>query len=136
MYDLIHNVAIEIYSRGRGTVNVVNNTVEAGPAGNADFPGFSCAVTRCNVFNNHWITTHRTPEGECGAQLGRIIHKPSGRSLGYGALAADAAKITPDKEPEIKTPAQWTLAGTSKPRLDVPLKVEIGWGANWADAHA
>ena len=51
------------------------------------------------------------------------MHKPTGRSLGYGALAADAAKITPDKEPEIKAPEQWTLAGTPKPRLDVPLKI-------------
>ena len=47
----------------------------------------------------------------------------SGRSLGYGALAADAAKITPDKEPAIKTPEQYTLVGTPKPRLDMPLKI-------------
>ncbi|MBV8118693.1 MAG: xanthine dehydrogenase family protein molybdopterin-binding subunit, partial [Alphaproteobacteria bacterium] len=62
-------------------------------------------------------------EGECEAKLGLVIHKLSGRSLGYGALAADAAKITPDKEPEIKAPEQWTLAGTPKPRLDVPDKI-------------
>jgi isoquinoline 1-oxidoreductase beta subunit len=63
------------------------------------------------------------PEGECEAKLGRVIHKPSGRSLGYGAITADAAKITPAKEPEIKTPERWTLAGTPKPRLDVPDKI-------------
>jgi isoquinoline 1-oxidoreductase subunit beta len=63
------------------------------------------------------------PESECEAKLSQVIHKPSGRSLGYGALAADAAKITPDREPAIKTPEQWTLVGTPKPRLDVPLKV-------------
>ena len=63
------------------------------------------------------------PETECEARLGTVRHKPSGRSLGYGALAADAAKVTPDKEPEIKAPEQWTLAGTPKPRLDVPLKI-------------
>jgi len=63
------------------------------------------------------------PEAECDAKLGKVTHMPSGRSLGYGALAADAAKITPDKEPQIKAPEQYTLAGTPKPRLDVPLKI-------------
>ena len=63
------------------------------------------------------------PETECEAKQGRVVHKPSGRSLGYGALAADAAGITPDREPRIKTPAEWTLIGTPKPRLDVPPKV-------------
>ena len=62
-------------------------------------------------------------EAECQARLGQVIHKPSGHNLGYGTLAADAAKITPDKEPELKAPGQWTLAGTSKPRLDVPAKI-------------
>jgi isoquinoline 1-oxidoreductase beta subunit len=63
------------------------------------------------------------PEAECEARLGQVIHQPSGRRFGYGALAADAAKITPDEEPALKTPDQWTLAGTPKPRLDVPSKV-------------
>jgi isoquinoline 1-oxidoreductase subunit beta len=62
-------------------------------------------------------------ETECEAKQGRVVHKPSGRSLGYGAVAADAAGITPDHEPRLKTPAEWTLIGTPKPRLDVPPKV-------------
>ncbi|MGH7063570.1 MAG: molybdopterin cofactor-binding domain-containing protein, partial [Stellaceae bacterium] len=63
------------------------------------------------------------PEAECEAKLGKVTHKSSGRSFGYGVLAADAAGITPGKEPAIKAPEQWTLAGTPKPRLDVPLKI-------------
>jgi isoquinoline 1-oxidoreductase subunit beta len=63
------------------------------------------------------------PAAECEARLGRVTHKPSGRSLGYGALVADAAGIALEEEPQIKTPAQWTLAGTPKPRLDVPAKI-------------
>jgi isoquinoline 1-oxidoreductase beta subunit len=63
------------------------------------------------------------PKAECEAKLGQVIHKLTGRSLGYGALAADAAKITPEREPELKAPAQWSLAGTPKPRLDVPAKI-------------
>jgi isoquinoline 1-oxidoreductase subunit beta len=74
------------------------------------------------------------PASECEAKLSRITHKPSGRSLGYGALAADAAKIRLDKEPDIKPPEQFTLAGTPKPRLDVPLKVN-GTAAYGIDAR-
>jgi isoquinoline 1-oxidoreductase beta subunit len=63
------------------------------------------------------------PEAECEAKLGKVAHKPTGRSLGYGALAADATKIALDKEPAIKPPEAFTLAGTPKPRLDVPPKI-------------
>ena len=63
------------------------------------------------------------PEAECAAKQGHVVHKPSARTLGYGALAADAARITPATEPAIKSPAEWTLIGTPKPRLDVPPKV-------------
>ena len=52
-----------------------------------------------------------------------MIHTPTGRTFGYGALAADAAKITLAQEPAIKDPLAFTLAGTPKPRLDVPLKI-------------
>jgi isoquinoline 1-oxidoreductase subunit beta len=61
--------------------------------------------------------------GECEAKQSKVTHKATGRSLGYGALAADAAKVKLDKEPEIKTPEQYTLIGTPRPRLDVPLKI-------------
>src|SRR5207237_4758591 len=59
----------------------------------------------------------------CEAKLSKVAHKPTGRSLGYGALAADATKIALDKEPAIKPPEAFTLAGTPKPRLDVPPKI-------------
>jgi isoquinoline 1-oxidoreductase subunit beta len=62
-------------------------------------------------------------EAECEARLSKVTHKPTGRSFGYGALAADAAKIALDKEPDIKPPEKFTLAGTPKARLDVPLKI-------------
>ncbi|HET6222957.1 MAG TPA: molybdopterin cofactor-binding domain-containing protein, partial [Dongiaceae bacterium] len=41
---------------------------------------------------------------ECEARNGQVIHAASNRSLGYGALAADAAKVTLASEPAIKTP--------------------------------
>ena len=53
-----------------------------------------------------------------------VTHKPTGRTVNYGALAADAAKVTlVAKEPEIKTPDQFTLIGKSQARLDTKVKV-------------
>src|SRR5438477_5332545 len=51
------------------------------------------------------------PASECVARQGKVIHQSSNRSLGYGALAADAARITLDHEPAIKTPDQYQLIG-------------------------
>jgi isoquinoline 1-oxidoreductase beta subunit len=60
---------------------------------------------------------------ECVARQGTVLHEASSRSLGYGALAGDAAKITLAQEPAIKTPDQYTLIGKPMARLDTPLKI-------------
>ena len=59
---------------------------------------------------------------ECEALKGRVTHKPTARSMTYGMLARDAAKVTLAAEPVIKTPEQFTLAGTRQPRLDSTVK--------------
>ena len=61
--------------------------------------------------------------GDCEAANSKVLHTVSGRSLDYGALAADAAKIKLDREPAIKTPDQFKLIGKTLPRLDTPLKI-------------
>ena len=63
------------------------------------------------------------PKSECEADNSKVLHKASGRSLDYGALAADAAKIKLDKEPAIRTPDQFKLIGKTVARLDTPLKI-------------
>ena len=60
---------------------------------------------------------------ECQVSDGKVTHSASGKSLNYGALAADAAKITLAQEPAIKTPDQYTLIGKPTARLDTPAKV-------------
>jgi isoquinoline 1-oxidoreductase subunit beta len=60
---------------------------------------------------------------ECEARNGQVLHSASGRSLGYGALAADAAQVTLDAEPAIKTPDQYTLIGQPTARLDTTVKI-------------
>ncbi|MCU0620390.1 MAG: xanthine dehydrogenase family protein molybdopterin-binding subunit [Gemmatimonadales bacterium] len=56
----------------------------------------------------------------CRAERGRVLHDASGRALGYGELATEAARLpVPDGVP-LKDPSQWRLLGTPVQRLDVP----------------
>jgi len=64
------------------------------------------------------------PVSECEAANSTVTHKPSGRSVTFGKLAGQAAKIKLDKEPDIKTQDQFTLVGKPLPRLDTPVKVD------------
>jgi isoquinoline 1-oxidoreductase subunit beta len=82
--------------------------------------GASARARLVQAAANRW----NVPASECTAQNGQVIHKASNRSLTYGKLAADAAKITLDKEPAIKTPDQYKLVGKPLARLDTPVKVD------------
>ena len=65
------------------------------------------------------------PVTELTARDSVITHGPSGRTTTYGRVAQRAAQ-TPHPNPEtirIKSPDQWTLMGTERKNLDVPLKV-------------
>lgn len=56
---------------------------------------------------------------ECVAAQSVVTHQPSGRTLRYGELAADAAKVKLANEPAIKTPAQFTFLPRRMPRVDL-----------------
>jgi isoquinoline 1-oxidoreductase beta subunit len=65
------------------------------------------------------------PVTELTAKDSVITHTPTGRTTTYGRVAQQAAQ-TPHPHPEtirIKSPEQWTLMGTERKNLDVPLKV-------------
>jgi isoquinoline 1-oxidoreductase beta subunit len=68
-------------------------------------------------------TTWKVPATECYAENARIIHKPSGKSLGYGDLVEAAANLKVPENPELKDPKDFKILGKSAPRLDIPLKV-------------
>ena len=63
------------------------------------------------------------PAGQCEAQNSTITHRPSGRTLSFGAVADDAAKIEPPADVTLKPPAEWTLVGKPRRRLDVLDKI-------------
>ncbi|HLH91120.1 MAG TPA: xanthine dehydrogenase family protein molybdopterin-binding subunit [Xanthobacteraceae bacterium] len=64
-----------------------------------------------------------TATSDCAAHDSLIVHKPSGRTLRFGEIAAAAATITPPRSVRLKEPHEWTLIGTSRKRLDVADKV-------------
>src|SRR5262244_3435773 len=51
------------------------------------------------------------PAGECTVDKGVITHKASGRSITYGKVADAAAKLDPPKDPPLKNPKDWKIAG-------------------------
>jgi isoquinoline 1-oxidoreductase beta subunit len=60
------------------------------------------------------------PAGECNVGNGVISHEPSGRRTGFGRVAAAAAKLEPPKEPKLKEPKDWKIAGKPVARVDIP----------------
>lgn len=65
------------------------------------------------------------PEAELVAENSTVTHKPSGRKLTYGELAADAAMIKPPEVSalKLKEPKDWKVIGKPIKRLDVAMKV-------------
>jgi isoquinoline 1-oxidoreductase beta subunit len=59
----------------------------------------------------------------CRARDAAVIHVPTGRSLDYGELAADAARIPVPEAVALKRPEEFKLIGTPAKRLDAPAKV-------------
>src|SRR6202040_3390491 len=59
----------------------------------------------------------------CRAQGGEVLHAPTGRSIKYGELAADAARLPVPENVALKRPEDFKLIGTPAKRLDTPHKV-------------
>ncbi|MFT8469251.1 MAG: molybdopterin cofactor-binding domain-containing protein, partial [Acetobacter syzygii] len=68
----------------------------------------------------HW---QAKPE-ECSTRSAIITHVPTGRTLPFGAVAAQAAALPIPKNPPLKDPATYTLLGHSQHRIDSTIKVQ------------
>src|SRR6185436_13903243 len=63
------------------------------------------------------------PAADCQASLGQVVHAPSGRKLGYGELAAEAARLPPAAEPRLKSAHERLHVGKPMPALAAAEKV-------------
>lgn len=63
------------------------------------------------------------PAADCRVADGRIHHPPTGRTLGFGAVAAQAALLEPPEVVLLKDPEEWQLLGRPVARLDTPDKI-------------
>src|SRR6516164_2764605 len=59
----------------------------------------------------------------CRAQSGEVLHTPTGRTIKYGELAADAALMPVPVNVVLKRPQDFKLIGTPAKRLDTPAKI-------------
>ncbi len=67
--------------------------------------------------------TWKVPVEELIAQNSIIKHPSTNQSITFGELAPAAAKVKMPSSPKLKSPEEFTLMGTSQPRLDLPAKV-------------
>jgi len=75
--------------------------------------------------------TWGVPEKECTTELSAVVHKASGKKLGYGELAAAAAKLPVPKKEELqlKKRSEWEYIG--KPASSYDLKDMVSGKATY-----
>ena len=63
----------------------------------------------------------KVPASECSTEPHAVVHKSSGRKLGYGELASAAAKIDVPKKEQLtfKKPAEWRYIGKGEISYDL-----------------
>jgi isoquinoline 1-oxidoreductase subunit beta len=64
------------------------------------------------------------PAQQLATAAGVVSHAATGRSVRYGELAADAARLGVPASPPLKTRRDFKIVGTSPPRLDIPAKIQ------------
>jgi len=81
--------------------------------------GAAARVMLINAAAARW----KVPATECTVERGVISHAPSKRTLRYGEVAAEAAKLEPPKDVALRDPKDWKIAGKPMHRFDIPDKV-------------
>jgi len=69
----------------------------------------------------------KVPIGELSTEPGIVVHKKSGRTIGYGSLAKLAVLPSPLPQAtkvDLKSPVEFRYIGKDLPRVDVPVKVD------------
>lgn len=61
---------------------------------------------------------------DCGTERGSVVHAASGRRLGYGELAREAAALPVPTDALTRDPATYRIIGKPQARLDTPAKCD------------
>ncbi|WP_017134182.1 molybdopterin cofactor-binding domain-containing protein, partial [Pseudomonas agarici] len=96
-----------------------------------------CGAAARNMLEQAAAAQWSVPVGECQAQLHRVIHRPSGRELGYGALAAAAGALAvPARDSlKLKQPEQFRYIGKESTRAIDGADIVNGRALYGADIH-
>jgi isoquinoline 1-oxidoreductase beta subunit len=112
-------------AQGTGGSSAINNSWDqlraAGAAGRAMF--VTAAAQKWNV-----------PAGEVTVKDGVVSHR-SGKQASFADLLADAAKVTPPKNPPLKDPKAFTLIGTDRVRRKDARAKSTGKAQYTQDVH-
>lgn len=63
--------------------------------------------------------TWEVDPSECTTEAGKVFHKASGKSVGYGEIASAAAGIEVPEQIELKDPKNFKIIGTAVPNVDI-----------------
>jgi isoquinoline 1-oxidoreductase beta subunit len=81
----------------------------------------------------------KVPASQCVAEKGVVKHPKSKKSITYGKLAVDAAKLPVPKDPPLKKESEFRYIGKFMPRVDIPEKVSgkaiFGYDVDLPDLH-
>jgi len=66
----------------------------------------------------------QTPVEELTTQNSMVVHQATGKEETFAHFAAAAAQFTPSPNPSLKSVDEFKIMGKSKPRLDIPAKVD------------
>ncbi|MBW1722310.1 MAG: xanthine dehydrogenase family protein molybdopterin-binding subunit [Deltaproteobacteria bacterium] len=81
--------------------------------------GAACQAMLLEAAARQW----KVPKKECRAIGGKVFHKKSNRSLTYGQLCLEAAKLKVPENPPLKKEKEFKFIGKKIPRMDIPDKV-------------
>jgi len=96
-----------------------------------------CGAAARSMLEQAAAAQWKVPVAECRAQLHKIIHSPSGRELGYGALATAAAALAvPARDSlKLKQPAEFRYIGKESTRAIDGADIVNGRALYGADVH-
>lgn len=80
----------------------------------------TAGATARNMLRKAAAAEWKVSENEITTEAGKLIHKASGKSAGYGEMASAASKLEVPKEVELKSIKDFKIIGTARQNVDGP----------------